>query len=201
MVAHVLEVFERCPSVHGVILVVVPKSEEYCKGEIVDKYGFKKVANIIPGGEERQDSVFCGLKALQEAEIVAVHDAVRPFLPLRLLEETIRSAARWGAAAPALPLADTVKSVDGEGFSTGTADRQRLRVVQTPQVFSYRILLDSMKSAFKEGFRGTDETSVVERAGYRVKLIEGSPLNIKVTTPDDWALAEAILSQNPPERP
>lgn len=201
MVAHVLEVFERCPSVHGVVLVVVPKSEEYCKGEIVDKYGFKKVANIIPGGEERQDSVFCGLKALPGAEIVAVHDAVRPFLSLRLLEETIRSAARWGAAAPALPLADTVKSVDGEGFSTGTADRQRLRVVQTPQAFSYRILLDSMESAFKEGFRGTDETSVVERAGYRVKLIEGSPLNIKVTTPDDWALAEAILSHNAPERP
>ncbi len=188
-----LEVFERCALVQGVILVTAPSMEDFCKREIVEKFGICKVESIVHGGRERQESVYRGLKAIPEADIVAVHDAVRPLLPMKLLEESIKEAERWGAAAPAVRLTDTLKTVDGGEVSSGTVDRTLLRAVQTPQTFKYEILLEAMENAARDGFTGTDETSAVERAGYKVKLIEGSPLNIKVTTQDDMALAEAIL--------
>lgn len=202
LLAHSLGVFERCPLVEGIILVVAQSMEGYCRRGIVEKYDFHKVVRVVPGGETRQDSVYCGLRAIpREVEIVAVHDAVRPFLSLRLLEECIKGAARWGAVAPAIPVADTIKTVDQEDIPSGTMDRQSLRAIQTPQVFRYQTLLRAMDNAKSDGFRGTDETTIVERAGYRVKLLEGSPLNIKVTTPRDMALAEAILKLSHYEEP
>ncbi len=193
ILAHTLEVFENCRFVQGIIIVVAPSYEVYCRAEIIEKYNFKKVLNIVRGGIERQDSVYNGLKEISGAEIVVVHDAVRPFLPPKLLEVSIKEAFRWGASAPVLPLVDTIKSVDEDEFSTGTLDRRNLRAVQTPQVFRYHILLSAMERAIHDGLKDTDESATVERTGHRVKLIEGSPVNIKVTTPYDLALAEAIL--------
>jgi len=193
MLAHTLEVFEKCRFVQGIIIVVAPSYEVYCRREIIEKYNFRKVLNLVQGGIERQDSVYNGLKEISRAEIVVVHDAVRPFLPPKLLEASIKEAFRWGASAPVLPLVDTIKSIDEDEFSTGTLDRRNLRAIQTPQVFRYHILLSAMERAIREGFKGTDESATVERAGHRVKLIEGSPVNMKITTPYDLALAEAIL--------
>jgi 2-C-methyl-D-erythritol 4-phosphate cytidylyltransferase len=197
LLAHTLEVFERCALVHGVVLVVEAAKIEYCLREVVEACGLSKVYKVVAGGEVRRDSVHLGLKALPgDAEIVAVHDAVRPLLPLGVLEESIKGAERWGAVAPAVPLTDTIKVVDGEEVSIGTEDRKRLRAVQTPQVFKYPLLMGAMESAVSHGFMGTDETSILERAGHRVKLIEGSTLNIKVTTPEDMALVKGILELN-----
>jgi 2-C-methyl-D-erythritol 4-phosphate cytidylyltransferase len=148
---------------------------------------------LVAGGEERQDSVRRGLEALGDADVVLVHDAARPLVPRRVIDAVIDATLRSGAAVPVVPVADTVKRVESDGAVGETLPRDDLRLAQTPQGFRTGLLRAAYARAEREGFRGTDDASVVERAGGRVVVVPGSPRNLKITTPEDLRLAEALL--------
>ena len=153
---------------------------------------------LVRGGAERQDSVRLGLRAAGDAGILLVHDAARPLVPRRVIDDVLQGAIRHGAAIPAIPVADTVKRV-ARGAVTGTVPRDDLRLAQTPQGFRAEILRDAYDRARRDRFRGTDDASLVEHAGGRVVVVEGSERNLKVTRPADLELAEALLRAAPDE--
>lgn len=153
-----------------------------------------KVTHVVAGGAERQDSVWAGLQVVHSRpRIVAVHDAARPLLPAAVLEGVLRAAAIHPAQVVAVPVKDTVKVVAPDGLVTATPERSTLWAVQTPQVFWVETLLAAFRQARQEGFVGTDDASLVERMGVPVRVYPGSPENIKLTTPEDIRVAEAIL--------
>ena len=194
ILAYTLEAFEKCPEVDHVLIVVRSGEEEYCLNEVVEKYTFNKVLRIVIGGEKRQDSVYNGIKELDhDTDIVVVHDGVRPFVSPGLISETVKLAMYEDGVVAALPVKDTIKEVTGEGVIKSTPHREFLWYAQTPQTFKKRVLEEAFIRAYNEGFYGTDESSLIERMGGKVKIIEGSPENIKITTKEDLLQAEIIL--------
>lgn len=194
ILAYTIEAFEKCTGVNQVFVVVMSGEEEYCLKEVVERYGFKKVLKIVIGGERRQDSVYNGIKELDEdTDIVVVHDGVRPFVSPELINETVKLAMYVDGVVAALPVKDTIKEISPDGFIKGTPERESLWNAQTPQTFKKRIIEEAFERAFTDNFSGTDESSLVERLGGRVKIIEGSHENIKITTKEDLLLAEFIL--------
>jgi len=153
---------------------------------------------LVRGGATRQDSVRCALLAAPPLgeEIILVHDAARPLVSRAIIDAVIGAAAAGGAAIPGVVPPDTVKVVDEEGIVITTAPRERLRLAQTPQGFRGDVLREAYARAARDGFAGTDDAAIVERTGRKVALVEGSPLNLKITTPDDLALAEALLARD-----
>lgn len=194
LLAYTLDAFEGCPDVNHVLLVVRHGEEEYCLNEVVEKYQFRKVLKIVIGGERRQDSVYNGIKELDsDTDIVVVHDGVRPFVPPALISETIKMAMYVDGVVAALPVKDTIKEVTRDGFIKATPDRESLWYAQTPQAFKKRVLEEAFMRAFTDNFHGSDEASLIERIGGKVRIIEGSHENIKITTKEDLLLAEFIL--------
>ena len=189
LIAHTVAAFEKCPDVGEIVLVL--HRDNLDRGRwLVEAEGWTKVKEVCAGGERRQDSVKEGLETLSPCRWVMVHDGARPCVTQDILQGGVQAAARTGSAIPAVPVSDTIKSVDEDGAVLGTAARETLRAVQTPQVFRYDLLL----SAYRGGLDGvTDDASLVERLGHSVMVFDGSPENIKVTTPVDLLLAEAIL--------
>ena len=156
--------------------------------------GMPKVTRIVPGGAERQDSVWAALQAVHSRpRIVAVHDAARPLLTPDVLEGVLRAAATHPAQVVAVPVQDTIKQVGPDGVVVATPDRSTLWAVQTPQVFWADVLVRAYRRAAEDGFRGTDDASLVERTGVPVRVYRGHPSNIKLTTPADFRVAEALL--------
>jgi len=195
VLAHTLAAFENAASIQSVIIVVPPEDELFCRDEIVSRYGFKKVIAIVAGGAERQDSVKNGIKAAGSGfRLIAVHDGARPLVTPDIIDRTVEAALEHGAAIAAVPVKDTVKESSG-GFVRRTVPREALLSVQTPQAFSRETLEEAFKKAGEDGFTGTDESSLVERAGFAVRVVEGSYENIKITTPEDMAFAECILKK------
>ena len=194
LLRHTLQKFEACPQVDE-ILPLVPRQEvSFWTDEIRRPSKLKKVQRILAGGVERQDSVFLGLQALAgNADWVIIHDGARPFVPPDLIERTLSATLRWKAAAAALPAGETIKEVSPEKEVLRTLDRGSLWIVQTPQSFEYSLIVGAHEKARKERFRGTDDASLVEKMGIPVRLIEGSRLNFKITTPEDLILGEALL--------
>ena len=156
--------------------------------------GFDKVTAVVAGGKSRQESVRLGLNALDGVKLVAVHDGARPLVSWQVVDRTVRAAHAYGAAAPAIPVKDTIKVEQG-GLVAATPDRAHLRAVQTPQVFDYDILRGALTKAEKTGTQVTDDCSAVENLGMSVKLVEGEERNIKVTTPLDLKIAELMLEE------
>lgn len=194
ILAHTLSVFDSIDLVDDVIVVTGEHEIEHCRENVVLGYGIKKVSNIVAGGSERQYSVLNGLRALEGlCDIVIVHDGARPFVTPDIIEKSVEEAFINSAAACAVSVKDTIKIADCNGFITATPDRSLLYAVQTPQTFMYTLLYNSHLAAVNEGFLGTDDTVLVERSGTRVKLFEGSYENIKITTPEDIYIAEAII--------
>jgi 2-C-methyl-D-erythritol 4-phosphate cytidylyltransferase len=195
LLVHSLRVLEASDAVSAIVLAV-PKSEmEYCRREIVSAHGFKKVQAVVEGGEERQDSVGRGLAAVgAEADIVLVHDAVRPFPTANMVARVVAAAAKHGAAIVAIPMRDTVKRAGADGLIVETVDRKPLWLAQTPQAARRALLQEAHRKAQAEGFRGTDEAQLIERLGHRVALVDGSTENIKITRPEDLMIGEAILA-------
>ncbi len=196
ILAHTLKVFERVKEVREVTLVVHPDELDYCQEKVISPYAFKKVLRLVPGGKERQDSVYNALKALQnedDLEIVLVHDAVRPFITPDQVLKVIQAARNHGAAVLAVPAQDTLKSVNAAGEIRQTLERKDVWQIQTPQAFQVVLLRRAFTEAYSHNFYGTDEASLVERLQQPVVVVAGSPLNLKITTPEDLALAEAIL--------
>lgn len=195
-----LKVFERS-SVDDIVLVVGPEDIEYCRQNIVIRYGFKKVTRIVPGGKERYDSVINGLRAvrcLAEPQAVLIHDGARPCITQNLIERCIQDVLKYQACVAAVPIKDTVKLADADGFAQMTPDRNRVWQIQTPQVFILELIKNAYEVMIKDSDRGniTDDAMVVERyTPVKVKLTMGAYENIKITTPEDFALAEQLLKQ------
>ncbi|KXG08707.1 2-C-methyl-D-erythritol 4-phosphate cytidylyltransferase [Anoxybacillus sp. P3H1B] len=192
VIIHTLKVFEQDDDCRGIIMVV-NETERPLFVELLKKFGIKKVISIVSGGIERQHSVYNGLQAVKEGEIVLIHDGARPFIRLEKIHELVKEAQEHGAAIPAVPMKDTVKKVRN-GMAEETVERSSLWAVQTPQAFRVSLVLEAHKRAQEEGYIGTDDASLVERMGKKVKIVEGDYRNIKLTTPDDLLFAEAILS-------
>ncbi|MBP1708371.1 MAG: 2-C-methyl-D-erythritol 4-phosphate cytidylyltransferase [Deltaproteobacteria bacterium] len=201
VLAHTLDPFERCPLVNAVVLVVGQEDMDFCLKEIVEKYQYKKISRIVPGGKTRQESVKNGVGAVPEdVEMVVIHDGVRPFVTREMIEESVRSAIRFQAVVVATPVKDTIKTVDAGGSIRETLDRNSLWQVQTPQTFRTRIIRDALRKAAEDGFLGTDDASLVERMGINVHVVQGSYANIKITTPEDLLLATFLLQANNPNQ-
>jgi 2-C-methyl-D-erythritol 4-phosphate cytidylyltransferase len=196
LLVHALNVFEMCPLVDALIVVVPPPDVDSVRTELLPPWNLKKLAGIIPGGKERQDSVRAGIEALdRETGIVVIHDAVRPFITVGLIENCIRAAAEEGAATVGVPVKDTVKEVAADGRVMRTCDRNLLWLTQTPQAFRRDIIENAHRAAVRDGYRGTDDTSLVERLGIAVRMILGDYGNIKITTPEDLAIGEALVAK------
>lgn len=193
LLAHTLLPFEQSKAINSVIIVTAKGDADFCLKNIVKRFGFKKVAEIIPGGKERQDSVMAGIAAMgNNGDMVIVHDGVRPFVTREIIEKVVRSANKFGAATAAVPVKDTIKQAFS-GFVTKTLKREKLWAIQTPQAFRCDIIKKAHRLAKKQGFVGTDDSILVERLGYKVALVKGSYENIKITTPEDLVLGKAIL--------
>lgn len=183
--------------VDEIILVTKEKDIDYCRQEIVEKYGFTKVRCIVSGGKERYDSVQRGLKAADKRNnIIMIHDAARPFVTNRMILDSISAARRYKACTVAVPVKDTIKVVDEYEFGVETPDRSTLYIIQTPQTFDKGLLREAYERLRISGDKDiTDDTMIVERyLDQRVKMVEGSYKNIKITTPEDMPVAEALLS-------
>ncbi len=196
LLAHTLRAFEISPEVSQVAVVVHPEDLDHCQTQVIDPFQFKKVLRLIPGGKERQDSVYQGLKVLrqkEDLEIVLVHDGVRPFISPDHIRQVIQAARRSGAAVLGLPATDTLKRLNPKREVVETINRQEIWHIQTPQAFHPDLLWRAFVSAYSRNFYGTDEAMLVEQLPHPVVVIPGSPFNLKITTPEDLRLAEALL--------
>jgi 2-C-methyl-D-erythritol 4-phosphate cytidylyltransferase len=175
------------------VLVAPPGQEARCRTEVLDACGLA-ADRVVPGGADRQASVYAGLAAAPAAtDLVLVHDGARPMVTPEIIRAAIAVAASEGAAVVAIRVTDTIKTADAEGRVAETLSRGRLWAAQTPQVFRAAWLRDAHERALADGFRGTDDGVLVERLGYPVRLVPGSPENLKVTTMADVAQLEQIL--------
>jgi len=197
IVARTISVFENSPFIDGIFLVTPADEIPYCREQVVEAHGFRKVMEIVPGGKERQNSVMNGLRALQgrvgEHDVVLIHDGVRPLISRELLRESIDVARDCDGALVAVPAKDTIKTVR-DGHVIVTPDRDTLWQAQTPQAFRFGVIFAAHLAAEQEGFMGTDDASLVERLGGMVRIVRGDYRNIKITTPEDIVLAEAFLA-------
>ena len=192
VLVYTLEKFIYNKSIDEVILVLPEDEVDYCKKEVLQKYSLK-VDRIVIGGKERQDSVFNALEAMEKANIVLIHDGARPFISEKIIEEGIKYANIYGAAAPGVTPKDTIKVKNEDNISVYTPDRNTLVAVQTPQCFKYDEIYQCHRKIKEENAIVTDDTSVVERYGHKVYLYEGDYTNIKITTPEDLILAERLI--------
>jgi len=197
ILAHTLSVFEESPLIAGICLVIPADEIPFCREQVVDAGGFRKVIEIVPGGAERQNSVLNGLNALgrhaDADDAVLIHDGVRPFVTPAMIAESIAIARSGDGALVAVPAKDTIKSVQN-GIVTGTPDRETLWQAQTPQSFLFSTIREAHLDAVESGFTGTDDASLIERRNGTVRIVTGDYRNIKITTPEDLILAEAFLA-------
>ena len=196
ILSYSLDVFEKYEAVDEIVIVANPRDTKYCEKEIVKKFGYRKVKKVIPGGEQRQDSVWAGLMQLNRdtTDYVAVHDGARPLLTSALLSDLIRQAEEWGAAIPGVYIRDTLKMVDRDGFVGNTLDRSSTVFIQTPQVFRFQEIYQAYKMALEEGFKSTDDAALFEKYIGRVKVVPGNYNNLKITTPEDLIIAQSLLN-------
>lgn len=186
--------------VDEIILVTAESEIAYCKEEIVEKYEFSKVSQIVAGGKERYHSVHNGLKACEDADIILIHDGARPFVDDAIIARNINMVKEYGACVTGMPVKDTIKISDAEGFVQETPRRDLIWTIQTPQTFCYDLIKNAYDTFLNNEeancklYNVTDDAMVAELfGGLKVKLVEGSYNNVKITTPEDMVLAEAIL--------
>ena len=196
-----LKAFEES-DVRSIVLVTGVDDVDYCRKEIVQKYNFKKVKAIVPGGNERYDSVYEGLKAAAGADYVMIHDGARPMITQDIIKRTISMTKEYRACVVGMPVKDTFRIIDENAFSKETPDRKTLWMMQTPQSFSYELLYRSYQTLYKDINSAndvpqiTDDAMVVEYgSGVKARIIEGSYENIKITTPEDISIAKAFLKK------
>jgi len=188
LLAYSVAAFQDCAAIDRIVLVLAEANLERGR-ELAKRHGFTKVSAVCPGGPRRQDSVRLGLEELSRCDYVAVHDGARPLVTPELIERGLEAAQETGAAAPALPVADTVKEAGSDGIVLRTLERSRLWAVQTPQVFRYELLLRAHRDVTADV---TDDSAMVEALGAPVRLFEGSRTNVKVTTVEDLSVVEAL---------
>lgn len=192
VIVNTITIFQRCHMIDEIIIVTRESDiDEIAK--LVEKNDFYKVSNIVPGGETRQLSVYEGVTSTSNiADLVVIHDGARPLVTVKVIEETIRAAAEYGAAATGVKVKDTVKVVDDKDNIIDTPDRAYMRFIQTPQVFEKKLYLDAVNTV-KNSQDFTDDCMLIEAYGKTVKFVDGDYDNIKITTPEDVELAENYL--------
>lgn len=192
MVMHSVRAFQECDAVREIVVVTRPDLivpiMSLCSG-------IPKVTAVVAGGSSRPESVSRGLNALSsKVKLAAIHDGARPLISWQVIDRAVRAANTFGAAAPGVPVKDTIKVVTG-GVVTSTPERKQLQAVQTPQVFDFDLLRGALKKAYQDGAEITDDCSAVERMGFAVKIVEGDERNLKVTTPMDLKIAAMLLEE------
>ena len=193
VLAITIQRFEECSFVDEIIVVANETEVDFCRKNVIDRFGFKKVKVVTPGGATRQQSVYNGLRHVSpECGIVLIHDGARPFIDAYGIETCIDAAEQYGAAVLAVPAKDTIKRADESDFIEETVDRSKLWYIQTPQAFQYELIMDAHAKAMQDGFDGTDDAVLAERMGYKVKLVLGSYNNIKITASEDLIMAESM---------
>lgn len=190
MIVRTVRTFQECDAIAEIVVVtrqdLIMPITDLCRD-------FSKVKAVVVGGASRQESVQLGLNSLSpDVQLAAIHDGARPLVTWQVIDRTVRAAHTYGAAAPAVPVKDTIKVVKG-GVVVSTPDRSTLQAVQTPQVFDFDLLRGALKKAQDDGAQVTDDCSAVERMGLAVRMVEGDEENLKVTTPVDLKIAEMIL--------
>lgn len=204
-----LQAIEESSVIDDCILVIGAEDISYVRDEIVGRYGFSKVDMIVAGGKERYDSVYNALRAIDDGELsvpnedgyLFIHDGARPFLTEKILQRSYEEVLNAGACVVGMPVKDTIKIADQAGYAEQTPDRSCVWQIQTPQVFETPLIIEAYTNLMKkkdelagEGIRVTDDAMVVESfTGHKVKLVEGSYENIKITTPEDLVIAEALM--------
>ncbi len=192
VLARVIDAFQRCSSIHQIVVVLSQQNLEPGR-QLVAENEWSKVTDVCAGGSCRQDCVVAGLSRLKHCVWVVIHDGARPLVTADLIERGLEAAIETGAAVAAIPVTDTIKVAGDDWFIQGTPPRHNLWAVQTPQVFRFDIIAEAYHQAKSEV---TDDATLVEQLDYRVKLYMGSYGNIKVTTPDDLALAEFLWQKH-----
>ncbi|OQX21362.1 MAG: 2-C-methyl-D-erythritol 4-phosphate cytidylyltransferase [Desulfobacteraceae bacterium IS3] len=193
VLGHTLAVFDAHEEIDKIFLVIPKDDFDFCR-EILSSLRLQKEATLVPGGAARQDSVYNGLSAANDTGgIVLIHDGVRPFVSAEQITACISSARECGACILGIPVHDTLKQIKHNDYIEKTLDRETVWLAQTPQAFQYDLIRNAYKIAKKEGYTGTDDASLLERLGKKVKIISGSRYNIKITTREDMKLAKAIL--------
>lgn len=192
MICRTVRAFQTAPAIREIVIVTRPdlidQIKELCKD-------YSKVTTVTAGGSSRQESVEKGLAALsKKVKLAAIQDGARPLISLDVIERTVRAAHSYGAAAPGIPVKDTIKQVEG-GIIANTPDRSKLQAVQTPQVFDFDLLQGALKKAREDKAELTDDCSAVERLNMSVYMVEGDERNIKVTTPMDLKIAQMLLEE------
>jgi len=186
-------------SVSGIILAVSPDIIDEIKKNIVDKYKLYKVMKIVPGGNTRTESVWNALQSIEvPPDIIAIHDGARPFVSVKAIEESIKIAAEFGGAIVATKVIPTIKEVNSENEICGTIDRDKLWAAATPQTFRYEVFFAAYKEFLSSNIDRnsiTDDAQIFELSGRKVKIVEGNPENIKLTTPFDWNMGEFIVKK------
>ena len=190
MIKRTVRTFQECDAIKEIVIVTREDLLEHISSMCGE---FSKVTAVVVGGKDRPESVTNGLNALsKKVKLAAIQDGARPLVTWQVIDRTVRAANTYGAAAPGIPVKDTVKTVQG-GVVMDTPDRAKLQAIQTPQVFDFDLLRGALKKAAQEKAPITDDCSAVERMGFKVKIVEGDERNIKVTTPMDLKIAELLL--------
>ncbi len=191
---HAVRAFATHDEIGRIFLVVPEEDADFCQENILSPLKLGNRAELVSGGKERQDSVYNGLLAVEERDdIVMIHDGVRPFVRHEQITACISGVREAGACIAGIPASDTLKYVNPSGHIEKTLPREGVWLAQTPQAFRHDLILNAHEAARRDGYAGTDDASLVERMGKRVKLITGSRFNMKITTPEDLGIAEAIL--------
>ena len=199
VIAHTIDKFYNNKNIDEIVVVVKEDEADFFRRNIIDKYGYKNI-KIAFGGKERQDSVFNGLKAVNErCDIVLIHDGARHFVTDEIIKNSIECAKKNKCVIVGVPVKDTIKIINKDNEVCDTPNRSTLWSIQTPQVFEYLSIIKAHKIAKEKSYYGTDDSMLMEYLGYNVKVIEGSYNNIKITTPEDLKIGEEILNENKKE--
>jgi len=184
ILAHTLLTFNKCPNISKIILTA-PSGFEKVTEDIVNAYDIKGVTRVVAGGIDRQETVYLALEAIDSADVVVIHDAVRPFVTVDQITQAINAAVIQGACTLGVPVKDTIKVCGKDGFVLSTPKRETLWQIQTPQAFLYKVIKEAHDCARADGYSATDDTGLVEHIGLPVRVIMGSYRNVKITTPED----------------
>jgi 2-C-methyl-D-erythritol 4-phosphate cytidylyltransferase len=192
LLVYTLKRLQNEAAITEIIPVIRHEDMDSCS-KIFRQHDLHKISRIAPGGKERQDSVYSALKIIDSECIVLVHDGVRPFIPEGMIAKLVGALADADGAVPGMPAKETIKEMSERMTVVSTLRRDRIRAIQTPQAFSYNIIKKAYDKAYEDGIYATDDAALVERTGGTVKIVEGSPYNIKITTPEDLKMLECIL--------
>lgn len=196
ILVHTLQALENISLIEEIIVVVSTSDKPVCQRKIIDKYSFKKVKDVVEGGASRTQSVYNGLKKVDsQCKLVLIHDGIRPFITEQTVKQLVKQADIFGAAISAIPAICTIKGINRDMFVTTTLSRDRLWMVQTPQVFKRKLIYRAYQKADHNRTVAVDDAVLVERIGHKVKVVKGETDNIKITTPEDLIVAEMILKR------